>query len=149
MKSRLSQVTSAEPHRWILGLVKFKLFFNDLNDGIYCALDKWLIDWMVAAIQSDIYKTEKWANRSLVNFNKASTKACTWRQNNPMYQLYAGYHPAGKQPFRKGPRVHSGQADRKAAIQPFCKKLSILPYTASANELSKTLLEPLLQYINI
>lgn len=58
--SSLSQVTSAVLHRSILGPVQFNLLINDLNDGIDCALEKWLIDQdSCAAIQRDRDKMEK------------------------------------------------------------------------------------------
>lgn len=64
----------------ILGPVLLNLFINDLDDGLGCALSKFAGDTRLggvayswkgqAAIQRDLDRLEKWADRDLVKFSK-------------------------------------------------------------------------------
>ncbi|KAK4811157.1 hypothetical protein QYF61_019788 [Mycteria americana] len=56
-----------------------------------------------AAIQRDLDRLEKWADRILIQFSKRRCKVLHLRRNNPMHQYMRGCL-AGKQLDRKGPR---------------------------------------------
>ncbi|GAB0178304.1 mitochondrial enolase superfamily member 1 [Grus japonensis] len=83
-KSSLKPVTSSICQWSILGPVLFKTFNNDLDDGTECTFSKFAHDTKLggmadtpegrAAIQRDLNRMEKWADRSLVQFNKVKHK---------------------------------------------------------------------------
>ncbi|KAK4816545.1 hypothetical protein QYF61_017746 [Mycteria americana] len=43
-----------------------------------------------AAIQRDLHKLEKWADRNLIKFNKGKCEVLHLRKNNPLYQYGLG-----------------------------------------------------------
>lgn len=53
-----------------------------------------------AAIQSNLKRLEKWANKNFMKFNKESAKSCTWKGTAPYTSICWG-HPAGKRLGRK------------------------------------------------
>jgi len=64
-------IASSVPHRFVLGLVLFSIFINDLDIGIECTLSKFADDTKVigvadtpegcAAIQQELDKLDCWA----------------------------------------------------------------------------------------
>ena len=77
-----------------------------MNDGAECTLSKFADDTRLggvadmpedcAAIQSDLDRLEKWADRNLMKFNKEKCKALHLGRNNPRHQYRLGGQPAGK-----------------------------------------------------
>lgn len=83
------------PQGSILGLVLFNIFINDMDDGAERILSKSADDTKLgvadtpescAAVQRDLDRLEKRANRNLVKFIKEKLKALHLRQNNFMHQ---------------------------------------------------------------
>ncbi|GAB0177588.1 mitochondrial enolase superfamily member 1 [Grus japonensis] len=99
-KSVWRPVTSDVFEESILGTVLLNIFINDLDDGAGCTLSKFADDAKLgrvadmpkghAAIQRDLNKLEKWADRNLVKFNKGKCKVLYLRRNNPMHQYMLG-----------------------------------------------------------
>lgn len=78
----------------IRGLIPFNIFVNDLHDGTECTLSKLAYGTRqgrvadtaesCAAIQNDLDRLEKWADRNIIKFNKGklnreNSKSCAWR----------------------------------------------------------------------
>ena len=86
-------VTSGVPPQPILGPMLFNIFINDLDDGAECTLSKFgdytKVGGMAdipeghAAIQRDLNRLKKWANRNLKKFNKGKCKLLNRGRNNP------------------------------------------------------------------
>ncbi|KAK4807114.1 hypothetical protein QYF61_018455 [Mycteria americana] len=92
--------TSSVPQGSILGPILLKVFINELDDGAQCTLSKFSDNTKVggvadtpeggAAIQRDLDRLEKWANRNLMKFNKGKCQVLHLGRNNPRHQYMLG-----------------------------------------------------------
>lgn len=119
--SRVSQASILVP-------VLFDIFVNDLDDGVECILRKLADNTKLggvadspegqAAIQYDLIRLERWADRKLLRFSKEKCKVLHLGRNNPTH--YTGGHPVGKQLYRKGPGAPGGcQVECEVAMWPY------------------------------
>ncbi|KAK4827366.1 hypothetical protein QYF61_017304 [Mycteria americana] len=78
----------------------FNIFTNDLDDRVECALSKFAgvteLEGVAdtpegrAAIQKDLERLEKWADRNLMKFNKGKCKVVYLGMNNLIHQYMLG-----------------------------------------------------------
>jgi len=90
------QVSSGVPQGSIVGSTLFIICITDLDDGTECALSKFANNTKLrgvvdtpdafAAILRDLNKMEKWADRSLADFNKGKCKSLHLGRNDSLYQ---------------------------------------------------------------
>ncbi|GAB0176387.1 mitochondrial enolase superfamily member 1 [Grus japonensis] len=94
-KSSWKPVTGGVPPGSTLGPRLFNIFINDLDSRTACTLSKFakldtklggLADIPDAAIQRDLRRLEKWADRKLMKFSKRRCKVLPLRRNNPRHQ---------------------------------------------------------------
>ncbi|KAK4830942.1 hypothetical protein QYF61_014401 [Mycteria americana] len=107
----------------ILGLVLFNIFINSLDDGTECTLCKFADDTKLGgvadtpddgtAIQRNLDRLEKWANRNLMKF-KEKCKVLHLDRNNPRHQDMLEVTQLEKQLGRH-------QAEHEPTMCPCCK----------------------------
>lgn len=68
-----------------------------------------------AAIQNDLGRMEKWADRNLVQINRSKCTVLWLGLNNSKQKLSTG-HPARKQLYRKGAGSPHGQAEHESVV---------------------------------
>lgn len=107
LKFVLRPIISGEARGLILGP-----FINDLDDGTECTLSRFTDDAQLeglvdrqygcAAIQRDLDRLGKWANRSPIKFNKGKSKVLHLGRNK-LVLVHPGGWPSRKQIGREGP----------------------------------------------
>lgn len=102
----------------MLGPVLFNIFINDPADGTERTLRKFADDAKLggvappdecAAIQGDLDKLEKWADRNLMKSNKGKYQVLHLAKSNPWHQNWLWGQLTGKQLDRKWPGSLAGQ----------------------------------------
>lgn len=120
-------VTSGVP----LGLVLFNNLTNNLDGRIECTLNKYTDDVRMEGVagstegqeakQRDLKRLERWADKSLMKFNKEDVQSPAPGEAQPQSPVHAESHPAGKQPCREGLRSPGGlQVEHESAMCPCC-----------------------------
>ncbi|GAB0185611.1 mitochondrial enolase superfamily member 1 [Grus japonensis] len=88
---------SSVPQGSELGSILFNVFIDDLDNRAECAFSKFADDIKLgeladmpgdhAAIQRDLDKLKKWADRNPMKFRKGKCKVLHLGKNNPMHQF--------------------------------------------------------------
>lgn len=79
-----------------MGSILYNVFLTDLDDGIQCTHSKCVDDTKLggvadrpdgsAALQRDLTRREKWADRNLMKFHKGKSQLVPLGRNNPSHQ---------------------------------------------------------------
>ena len=98
-----------------MGPIQFSIFINDLDDGAVCTLGKFADSTKLggvadapeghAAIQRDLDRLEKWADRNLMQYNKGKYKVLHLGRNNPRHQYMLGATQLESSLAEKGLRI--------------------------------------------